>query len=142
MAAVGLDPGRSTTGAGTMADTARILTLQETAEMFRVSPRWLRETVNALGIPVLRKGRVIRFDNIAIESLKEAMRQPAPSLTRTAAAYSRTRSGRSTGKAYENALRLTAPPPREKRPPRSRSTASLYEEELRAMSRPSRKRRQ
>ena len=32
-----------------MADTARILTLRETAEMFRVTPRWLREQIKALG---------------------------------------------------------------------------------------------
>ena len=66
---------------------------------------------------MLRKGRVIRFDAVAIESLKKAMRegQPASSSTITAAAYSRPRSARSPDKAFEDALLATAPPSRKRR---------------------------
>jgi hypothetical protein len=54
-------------------------TLEEMATALNVSVRWLREYVEARGIPVLRpSNRVIRFDQRAIDALEAAMRCPPP----------------------------------------------------------------
>lgn len=55
-------------------------TLAEVADQLRVRPRWLRELVRERGIPVLRKGRVIRFDALALRAIEETMRAPAKSI--------------------------------------------------------------
>jgi hypothetical protein len=95
----------------------RILTLVEVAAEFRVTPRWLREVVRARKIPVLRKGRIIRFDRIALDALNESLRcrsaspaalppapLPSPALSPDA--------------AFAAALRLTTrASPARKRPP-------------------------
>jgi hypothetical protein len=99
-------------------------TLEEVAEAFRVSPRWLRETMKALSVPVLRRGRIILFDDVAISSLEEAMRCRSESYAgKTAATRSRS-SGRSVGSQYDSALKATAPQPREKKHRSSRPKSS------------------
>src|SRR5215472_12259511 len=54
--------------------TQRDLTLVEVAELRRFTPRYLRELVRRHGIPVLRSGRLIRFDALALNALEEALR--------------------------------------------------------------------
>src|SRR5215472_16776637 len=57
----------------------RDLTLAEVAELRRFTPRYLRELVRRHEIPVLRSGRLIRFDALALNALEEALRQPCRS---------------------------------------------------------------
>src|SRR5215471_4957262 len=57
----------------------RDLTLAEVAELRRFTPRYLRELIRRHQIPVLRSGRLIRFDALALCALEEALRQPCRS---------------------------------------------------------------
>ena len=100
-----------------------IKTLAQVAEEWQVEERWLRETIRTMHVAVLRRGRIILFDDVAINSLKEAMRCHYGS-TKGKGGQGSTSRARSPGKSYENALRLTAPQPREKRPPYSKSKSS------------------
>lgn len=56
-----------------------IATIEEVAAELRVKQRWLRRLVRAEKIPVLQRGRVIRFDALARAALHEALRAPCPS---------------------------------------------------------------
>jgi hypothetical protein len=48
---------------------------EEVAAALKVTPRWLRDTIRARAIPVLRAGRrTIRFDDRALAALTEALR--------------------------------------------------------------------
>ena len=98
-------------------------TLVEVAADLRVRPRWLRELVRAKQIPVLRRGRVIRFDDVARCALDEALRAPSskspprPLMTRPAQFVPM-----SPDAAFAAALKATAPvrraPGGARRPPR------------------------
>src|SRR6516225_1407669 len=50
------------------------LTLAEVAELRRFTPRYLRELIRRHQIPVLRSGRLIRFDALSLFALEEALR--------------------------------------------------------------------
>src|ERR1700738_1785136 len=97
-----------------MAAPERDLTLDEVAPLRRFTPRYLRELVRRHSIPVLRSGRLIRFDRAALLALEEALRchskshaGPAPAPSRSAAL--------SPERAYASALRATTPRLRPKR---------------------------
>jgi hypothetical protein len=51
--------------------TERPLTLAEVAEHYRFSERKLRRFVREHDVPVLREGRDIRFDALALSTLAE-----------------------------------------------------------------------
>lgn len=72
----------------------RHLTLAEVAEQFQFSPRWLRDFIRARGIPVLRSGRTITFDDRALRALERVLR----------------RHPENASEAYLEALRLTEGP--------------------------------
>lgn len=69
-----------------------LATLDEVAAEMQVTPRWLRKVVKDHAVPVLRKGRIIRFDDKALDCLRQALRSRP--LTESEA-------------ALERALRLT-----------------------------------
>lgn len=93
---------------------AELLLLPEVAERYRVTPRWLRELVRTLKIPVLRKGRVIRFDDLAIRALEEALRSPSKSPAAATPARSPSLAPSNLPMdgecAYDAALKATTPP--------------------------------
>jgi hypothetical protein len=90
-----------------------LATLDEVAAELRVTSRWLRKVVKDRAVPVLRKGRIIRFDALARAALQEALRQPCPSRSSDektpgrspSPAPSSYRMGR--GSAFDRALALT-----------------------------------
>jgi excisionase family DNA binding protein len=49
-----------------MSAPQRDLTLAEVAELRRFTPRYLRELIRRYHIPVLRSGRLIRFDELSL----------------------------------------------------------------------------
>jgi hypothetical protein len=53
---------------------ARPLTMNETAEAFGVSKRWLEQQPWLEGIPYLRCGHKRLFDEAALHAIREAMR--------------------------------------------------------------------
>src|SRR5215470_3494492 len=65
--------GPATAGAS-MSTPQRDLTLAEVAELRRFTPRYLRELIRRHQIPVLRSGRLIRFDALSLSALEEALR--------------------------------------------------------------------
>jgi excisionase family DNA binding protein len=69
---------RKSSGALGGISTARLLTLQEAADWFRVSKRKLREHIreSRVHIPYLKIGRELRFDEAAMATLTESMRRP------------------------------------------------------------------
>jgi hypothetical protein len=93
--------------------------LAEVAAGFGVTPRWLRELVRAENIPVLRRGRVIRFDALALRALEEALRSPSKSPAGPTPARSRS-PALSADAAYAAALKATSPPSPARKPPRSK----------------------
>ena len=106
---------------------AEYRTLEEVAADMKVSARWLRNVVRERNIPVLRRGRVIRFDQPAINALEEALRCPdmppvSASLSDRIPARSRS-SARSTGNEYDRALKAAAPSLRAKKPPFSKQSS-------------------
>jgi hypothetical protein len=52
----------------------RPLTMNETAEVFGVSKRWLQQQSWLEGIPYLRCGHKRLFDEVALNAVREAMR--------------------------------------------------------------------
>src|SRR5262249_49541760 len=62
-----------------MSAPQRDLTLPEVAELRRFTPRYLRELIRRHQIPVLRSGRLIRFDALSLCALEEALRCHSPS---------------------------------------------------------------
>jgi hypothetical protein len=54
-------------------------TLAEVALDLKVKEPWLRKLVRDAAIPVLRHGRVVRFDELATRALEEALRSPSKS---------------------------------------------------------------
>ena len=93
-------------------------TLAEVADQLRVRPRWLRELVRERGIPVLRKGRVIRFDALALRALEETMRVPAKSVERRPPARAARDLPMDPDTAYAAALKALAPPAKKPAPAR------------------------
>jgi excisionase family DNA binding protein len=57
-----------------MSAPLRDLTLAEVADLRRLTPRYLRDLIRQHGIPVLRSGRLIRFDAYALAALEEVLR--------------------------------------------------------------------
>lgn len=105
----------------------RLLTSAQVADRFQFSERYLRMLVRRHGIRVLRSGRLIRFDDLAIRSLEEALRCHAQEDCGSRAveipAPSRS-SVRLPGNAYESALNLTTVASPKKKPPLSRRRSS------------------
>jgi hypothetical protein len=102
----------------------RAFTLDEVAECYRFTPRWLRDFIRTHNIPVFHTGKQIRFDGLAIVALEEALRRPCPSKSadaKTAATRSPSAAPSNypmaRGSAFEHALNLTAPTSRAKKPP-------------------------
>ena len=56
-----------------MSPPQRDLTLAEVVELRRFTPRYLRELVRRHQIPVLRSGRLIRFDTLSLCALEEPL---------------------------------------------------------------------
>lgn len=82
-------------------------TLAEIALDLKVEKRWLRELVHDEKIPVLRRGRVIRFDALAIRALEEALRSPSRSSAGATPAPSPS-PGLSPDAAFAAALKATS----------------------------------
>src|SRR6516165_11695381 len=94
------------------------LTLAEVAELRRFTPRYLRELIRRHQIPVLRSGRLIRFDTLSLHALEEALRCHSPSagVNRLAPSPS---SAQSPERADVAALKATTPNSQRRKPPRS-----------------------
>jgi excisionase family DNA binding protein len=56
-----------------MSASQRDLTLAEVAELRRFTPGYLCELIRRHQIPVLRSGRLIRFDALSLSALEEAL---------------------------------------------------------------------
>ena len=99
------------------------LTLAQAAEIFHKKPRWLRNYVKKHKIPVLKPGRDLLFDDIALSALREAMRchSPSPGAGEPARLPS---AGLSPDAAYAAALKVTIRSLRQKKPGRSRRNSS------------------
>src|ERR1700739_2590847 len=99
------------------------LTLAEVAEIRRFTPRYLRELVRRHQIPVLRSGRLIRFDALSLRALEEVLRCHSPSPAASLPARSRL-AARSPGNAYDAALKATTQSSRPKKLPPWRPKSS------------------
>jgi hypothetical protein len=104
--------------------TDSVATLEELAERFRVTPRWLRQFVKQHKIPFLGSTKQMRFEDADTVALKEALRCHSKSPDEKTAAPSRSKAGSSfptaRGSAYERLLsRRTSSSPA-KKPPRSK----------------------
>lgn len=93
-------------------------TLAEVADQLRVRPRWLRELVRAKNIPVLRSGRVIRFDELALRALEETMRAPTKSVEPRAPARAARNLPMDVETAMAAALKALTPPAKKPSAPR------------------------
>src|SRR6516225_9617464 len=91
------------------------LTLAEVAELRRFTPRYLRELIRRYQIPVLRSGRLIRFDALSLRALEDVLRCPSPSPAANPAVHSRL-PALSPVNAYAAALKATSSPSLAKRP--------------------------
>src|SRR5215472_13003863 len=89
-----------------MSEPQRDLTLAEVAELRRFTPRYLRELIRRHQIPVLRSGRLIRFDALSLCALEEALRCRSPSSVANQPAPSQS-PGLSPGRAVAAALKAT-----------------------------------
>jgi hypothetical protein len=89
-----------------------------------VKERWLRRFIQRHRIPVLRSGRIIRFDDLALRALEEAMRCRSESPAGTETAPLRLAAGSTMptvrSDEFANALNLTSGRSPKKKPPRSR----------------------
>src|ERR1700757_2702731 len=103
-----------------MSAPQRDLTLAEVAELRRFTPRYLRELIRRHQIPVLRSGRLIRFDALSLRALEEALRCPSPSSAESRPEPSRS-PALSPGRAFAAALRATTPSSPRKKQQRSSS---------------------
>ena len=100
-----------------------ILTPAEVAALFKISVHKVKRTVIARGVPVLRVGRDIRFDQQAIEAFTEAIRCPSKSPGGSPPARSRYQ-GRSRGSAYNDVRKAISNELQKKRQQRSKSKSS------------------
>jgi excisionase family DNA binding protein len=104
-----------------MSAAQRDLTLAEVAELRRFTPRYLRELIRRHQIPVLRSGRLIRFDALSLCALEEALRQPCRSLLSDENPPERSRLAAPwRANAYAAALKATTPNSQRKKLPRSK----------------------
>jgi hypothetical protein len=99
-------------------------TFAEAAAEFRVSERTLRLLVARHGVPILRMGRRVLFDDCAIRYLIEAVRRPcAPIVESISAPYASSiptvPPARSKVSAFDEVMALTKPALSSKRPARS-----------------------
>lgn len=81
-----------------------LLSLEQVAEMFGKTPRWIRQYVRRRSIPALKAGRSLLFDEIAVSAMKEAMRQPLPARSSDLGARPAT-AGRSPAAIYTAVLK-------------------------------------
>src|SRR3984893_4330485 len=100
----------------------RDLTLAEVAELRRFTPRYLRHLVRRHRLRVLRSGRLIRFDKVALCALEEALRCRSPSPAADPPARSPS-PAMSADAAFAAALRATTPSSPRKKPRRSRPSS-------------------
>src|SRR5215813_1797698 len=91
-----------------MSAPQRDLTLDEVAELRRFTPRYLRELIRRHQIPVLRSGRLIRFDAVSLRALEEALRCRSESFPTSGPAASPS-PAQSPERAFAAALRATTP---------------------------------
>src|SRR5215472_12338252 len=112
-----------------MAD--RYLTLDDAAELFSFTPRYLRELIRRHQIPVLKSGRLIRFDATALHALEEALRCRSKSSRESKLGRSpspvRYASVPARGSEFNNALVATTPssPPKKQRSSRQKFSAPI-----------------
>src|SRR6516164_6208157 len=106
-----------------MSATQRDLTLAEVAELRRFTPRYLRELIRRHKIPVLRSGRLIRFDALSLSVLEDVLRCPSPSPVGNLAAPSRS-PAQSPERAFAAALKATTPNSLRKKPSLSKPISS------------------
>jgi hypothetical protein len=105
-------------------------TLEQVASDLHVTPRKLRETIRTHRIAVLKIGRTINFDDVALRQLEDALREEAlkchssappvsgsPSVKTPARSRS---SARSPGSAYVNALSRATSGSQRKKPASSK----------------------
>lgn len=79
-------------------------TLDEVAIYLGLTPRAVRDLIRKHGVPALGTGKRIRFDDLALNALLDALRlQPSPSQQQTAVP-SATRGRRQPSSAYQKAL--------------------------------------
>src|SRR5262252_4638277 len=83
-------------------------TLEEIAAQYRFTPRYLRELIRKHALPVLRSGRLVRFDALALAALEEVLRCPSPSPVADQPARSPS-VGMLAERAYSAVLRATIP---------------------------------
>jgi hypothetical protein len=111
----------------------RYFPLQQLSADFHVTPRRLKRAIRDFRIPVLRLGRSISFDAVALTQLEEALRQcPDPPVSASNPASTRPPAratalryqGRSPGSAYAAALKATTPSSPAKRRDASKSRFS------------------
>jgi hypothetical protein len=106
--------------------TPKYTPLEQVAADYRVTPRRLKRAIREHGIAVLRLGRSISFDHVALEQLEQALRQcPGPaefelnlaSIKPPARPMASPSRARSRVNAYDAALKaLTQNSPEKKRP--------------------------
>src|SRR6516165_9305864 len=101
-----------------MSAPQRDLPLAEVAELRRFTPRYLRELIRRYQIPVLRSGRLIRFDALSLRALEDVLRCHSPSSVANQPAPSQS-PGLSPERAFAAALKATTPSSPRKKPPRS-----------------------
>src|SRR5262249_21375079 len=101
----------------------RDLTLAEVAELRRFTPRYLRELVRRHQIPVLRSGRLIRFDTLSLCALEEALRCHSPSSGVNRPEHSQS-PALSPARAFAAALKATTPSSQPRKPQRSKRSSS------------------
>lgn len=85
------------------------LTRQQAADRLAISERHLRKLEALHSIPVLRAGRAIRYDDLALRTLQEALRCPSKSPAAKDRALGKSPVP-SMDSAYEKALKLLTPP--------------------------------
>jgi hypothetical protein len=96
-------------------------TRDETAAMFRISPRHLHDIVRQHEIPVLKLGRRVIFDAAAIAAVESACRSKsaaAPTLAHYGLPVPSVPLVRRKGSAFANALALMTPVSRARKPQR------------------------
>jgi hypothetical protein len=89
-------------------------TLQQVADELHFTPRRLRAIIKRHGVPVLKDGRDIRFDQVARSALDEALRCPSKSPDAKTPARSPS-AARSPANAFASALSLTTVSSRRRR---------------------------
>lgn len=57
--------------------TSRLMTLEDLAQYLTVSPRWVYDNHQSLGMPALRIGRTLRFRRTQIDAWLDTLSAPA-----------------------------------------------------------------